>query len=543
MTGFRAGILGAIAEGGSYDVLLHLGAGSGRDLAACLATDIPRLVLTEADPVRARALRRAAGKDPRVEILDLAVTDHNGPATLHHLSLPDRSGLRAPTGLKTLYPGLRALGETDVEAIDLPTLLTRTALPDPRSPSGPGTGILILDGHGEEAVILEQLDAAGRLIGFTDILLRLPALPLYEGAPDGDALQSWLEARDYRVAAEDRSDPDLPEMHFRFGAQTGRSGRAGQVPDTPDSPDKILTRLVADMDLAVARLARDPGATQGVATRLADLRDQARALTGTAPRHLRCLHHLACTGGTLIAQCLSAQPDTWLLSEVDPLSPIAHTHPFVPTDMIGLARFSSQPGGDDLDLALFRAGLDVLYDTARDRGLSLILRDHAHGHFSHGPEIPDRPTLDEILLETYQPTSLVSVRHPLDSYLSLMNNKWVHFTPGTLAEYCRRYHVFLDRHQGMARLRYEDFVTEPDRHMAWICDLFDLAYSPDYARLFPDIILSGGSGRVSRTIGPLRPRRPIPADLTPELRDNAPYEALCDRLGYDPDPEAPFQPT
>jgi len=131
----------------------------------------------------------------------------------------------------------------------------------------------------------------------------------------------------------------------------------------------------------------------------------------------------------------------------------------------------------------------------------------------------------------------------LDSYLSLQENKWVHFTPGTLTEYCRRSLVFLDRHQDTPILRYEDFVTQPDPHMAWVCETFALPYNADYARLFSVISLSGDSGRMSQTIGPLRPRRPVGDAVVAELRTNTSYEALCARLGYDPDPANPPRPA
>ena len=35
---------------------------------------------------------------------------------------------------------------------------------------------------------------------------------------------------------------------------------------------------------------------------------------------LRSIHHLACTGGTLISKCIASMPDVALISEVNPMN-------------------------------------------------------------------------------------------------------------------------------------------------------------------------------------------------------------------------------
>src|SRR5690606_33987373 len=144
---------------------------------------------------------------------------------------------------------------------------------------------------------------------------------------------------------------------------------------------------------------------------------------------VRLVHHLACTGGTVISRCISAMPNVRLLSEVDPLSPLTHQNKFIPADLLGLAKLGSRPPDIETLLQIFREGVKVLHEDCRLRGLDLVLRAHSHSQFMHGPDIPPRPGLQEIVATAFPVQSVVTVRDPLDSYLSLLKNGWEHFTP------------------------------------------------------------------------------------------------------------------
>ena len=284
---------------------------------------------------------------------------------------------------------------------------------------------------------------------------------------------------------------------------------------------------------------------------LAQCRQLIAEAEAAPPPPLRCLHHLACTGGTLFARCIAALPNTRVLSEVDPLS--AHGHAgarFFPTDLIGLARFGTRPPDRAVLLGIFRAGLGVLHADSRRHGLDLVLRDHAHSQFCFGPAAADtegaadggagRPTLREILAAPPEEAGaaggwplrgVVTVRHPLDSYLSMQANGWLHFTPSTPGEYARRYHACLDRHADLPWLRYEDLLADPEAAMTQLCAALDLAWDPDFRHRLAVVRLSGDSGRSGATIRP-RPRRPCPPDLARAAAGSEEFARLLARLGY-----------
>lgn len=303
-----------------------------------------------------------------------------------------------------------------------------------------------------------------------------------------------------------------------------------QTPETDLERQLALTAAAAQRDAGLA------GRLQSSAE-LPELLAEGEELAGRPqPPLLRTLHHFACTGGTLISRCVAAMPCTRLLSEVDPLSQMVSKGAFAPTDLIRLAKLSSSPPGQEGLLAIFFGGFPALEKETRGEGRDLILRDHAHSHFCFGSEIPERPSLRQILEQGgYRVQSLVTVRHPLDSYLSLIEHGWLTWQPATLQEYARRYLAFLDHYAGAELVRYEDFVADPAARMPQICKALGLAFNPDFQDDFTAVELSGDSGRRSGIIEP-RPRRPVPEELAQEARASSAYASLCARLDYDPDP-------
>jgi len=288
--------------------------------------------------------------------------------------------------------------------------------------------------------------------------------------------------------------------------------------------------------------ARPPRVAAGEAVSLPSLLDQCQAMIREAaaqdPAPLRSLHHLACSGGTLIARCIAALPNVRLLSEVEPLSEMPlETRRFFPNDLINLARQGSRPPGQEVLAGVFLGGLRALHEDSRRHGLHLVLRDHAHSLFTYGPEIAPRPTLRELLAREHGLRSVVTVRHPLDCYLALQANHWIKFSPPTLEEYCRRSLAFLDRHAELERLRYEDFVAEPQAAMQHLCAVLELPYDPAFLHLFAGVRLSGDSGRQGALIRP-RGRRSCPEAVREQALTSAAYVRLCTVLGYDPAPDA-----
>lgn len=249
---------------------------------------------------------------------------------------------------------------------------------------------------------------------------------------------------------------------------------------------------------------------------------------------IRTIHHLSCTGGTLITKCLATMPNVLVLNEVDPLSTItfkADNPAFTPTDMLALVRQGNQKVPEDLLIQLFLQNLDLLRNELGSIGKRLLIRDHSHSHFLTGSEIPNRPCLRSIVKGHFPLISIVTVRDPVDSFLSMQKVGWKHFQPGTFDEYCRRYHSFLDAYENVPLFRYEEFVREPSEVIGEMCKFLDLNYSDSFMDTFDTFKFSGDSGRKGTIIEP-RLRRVMGEEFIKDADGSVAYVELIGRLGY-----------
>lgn len=308
------------------------------------------------------------------------------------------------------------------------------------------------------------------------------------------------------------------------------------VPVAPKRTDQLDGAL----DLLEEHFRNRPVPRVSGSEELSTLLDQA-LLRSTAPSKsepVRIVRQFACTGGTLICRGLAAQPNITLLSEVDPfnIDHLSRQKPsFAPTDLIQLADSRIHPLDLKTKEEMFLASLSALYSALSKRGRRIVLREHSHGWFCREIDWSARKSLTEIVSDDFSVRSIVTVRHPLDSWLSLNQQGWQHFSPFTIDEYARRYGVFLDACAEDEIYRYEDFVEDPGGLMAQICDKLQLALNPSWQSLLTVIRLTGDSGRSSCTIQP-RQRRAVSQTVANEAQASKAYRILCERLGYDPDP-------
>lgn len=272
---------------------------------------------------------------------------------------------------------------------------------------------------------------------------------------------------------------------------------------------------------------------------LPSLLDQCQALVDDlpAPEPVRLIHHMACTGGSLISKLLGVMPNTVLLSEIDPLSRIPLPKPesnprFTPYDLIYGLRVAVRDADDALVSSVFKAALARAHDDLKSRGQHLCIRVHSHSQYCTQIAPHSRPTVQALIAAAVPTLSVVTVRHPVDSYLSMHQLKWLHFEPSNADEYAKRYTVFLDDHATMPLLRYEDLVADPEGQLKKLCNLLHLPYMEGAANFISAVSISGDSGRRGEKIE-ARPRRIISDELREELHASKSMKVLCKRLGYE----------
>jgi hypothetical protein len=306
----------------------------------------------------------------------------------------------------------------------------------------------------------------------------------------------------------------------------------------PEGVEALATALDEALEL-LHDFRQESGAVALHTERPASLLDQCVALcdeyVATPQEPVRTVHHFACTGGSLLCKCIAAMPNTQVLSEVDPLSTLGndpHVHRFAPTDMIQLMRQSTRGVNPQVLIELFLGNLDIIHSDAAKAGQRLVLRDHAHSHFCSGPGIPDRPSFRTIVQQRLPVLSVLTVRHPIDSYLSLKANGWLHFDPQTFDEYCRRYLAFLALHEDVPVIKYEEFTHRPQEIMREVCAHLQLPFSEQFPELFGVFTMSGDSGRKSESIG-ARTRRESDTEALKEMTSSRHYRRLQHLLDYD----------
>ncbi|MBN7787214.1 hypothetical protein JYP51_19975 [Ponticoccus gilvus] len=304
------------------------------------------------------------------------------------------------------------------------------------------------------------------------------------------------------------------------------------------APHDSLRREIGQMTELVRRAA--PSAAGGgteTALPLRSLIAQLQAVRQVEP--IRLFKHFACTGGTIMSKCLAAMPNTVLLSEMDPLSLNYMSSPskFAPSDLIKQMRYSRHDLSDALAIDIFCAGLGTLQEALTDQGKRLVLREHSHSQYCTAADWTARQTVEQIVARDHPVLPLLSVRHPLASFMSLRHNGWDAFTPGTLEEYARRYLAFLDANATCPIVYYEDFVEAPETVLENMCRSLELSYDAAAPSLVMAITMSGDSGRSGNEIA-ARPSRTVPPDLA-EAADTGPtYRELCRRLRYPLLPDA-----
>lgn len=259
---------------------------------------------------------------------------------------------------------------------------------------------------------------------------------------------------------------------------------------------------------------------------------------------VRVIQHLSCTGGTLISKCLAGLPNVALLSEVNPLSAlhVDSKHPgFAPTDLIFLSKRAKLPNFDELSRDVFKAEIAVIAKHARLFGKHLIIREHSHSDFLEDETPNGFSTIRRLLKEDHALLSILTIRHPVDSYLSMVKLGWVRFTPKTFDEYCRRYLLFIHHNENVPVYKYEDFVNDPSTEMERICQSLDLPFNDDFLDVFDINTLSGDSGRSSHIIEK-RERHKFDDNFQKEVNESSSYHELCKIAGYEASLETQAKP-
>ena len=263
--------------------------------------------------------------------------------------------------------------------------------------------------------------------------------------------------------------------------------------------DQALSLLNTSDKVAKSSVASKPSSLVDATSLLARC-ENALEKRQSNEKVIRSIHHFACSGGTVLSKCISAMPNTFLISEVHPTTSLTinpSVIEFRPTDITSLGRYAKLPRMDELAEKMFLSQIDVANEHLNAMSSKLVLREHTHSDYCLGNEdaIASEPVLVKLFKERYSHRKLATVRNPIDSFMSLQSNGWIHFSPPTFDEYCERLLAFIGHFKENEIVKYEDFVAQPKIVMEQITEILDIEYSPYFEDVFSIFNVTGDSGR------------------------------------------------
>ena len=270
------------SKGAPTGLILHIGAGRCSELPDYLAENPRRVLLVEPQKDRARSLAGRAHEHAEVEVMPAAVDGAgNSNGRLNVFNLRDYCSLRAPTGLKDSFPGLKTVREVDVETVDISDLVASESLSPDESHR------LVIDAPGEEADIVAVLATAGLLTAFQQIDLHCGIARLYEGGESSSEVLERLSAYGYEVqASRSEVDADRPHVITRL-SPIKRENMALQekVEELMEEHDRIKNELAqAAKDRDEARTALKE--TEAKLKKVTESRDSLQARENERNRQL-----------------------------------------------------------------------------------------------------------------------------------------------------------------------------------------------------------------------------------------------------------------
>ncbi len=251
--------------------------------------------------------------------------------------------------------------------------------------------------------------------------------------------------------------------------------------------------------------------------------------------HIRILHQLARSGGTVICRCLASMKGVVLLSEIHPLGGRMFNPIQQAMEWYGLID-TSEYAAASRDKLSFPAAIALIAQRCAEQGKLLLLRDWNHLDYIGLPFVQPgyRPLLAESLQNDFELIRFATVRHPLDQWLSLRRNPL--FREKLAAgKYLKGVRRFAEMAAASGLLHYEDFTADSDTLLRQLCTALQIPFDPGYRQRWASYtnitgdVLPGRS--VSGEIQPL-PRQAGSAEVLRDFTTRADYQRILQWMNY-----------
>ncbi len=255
------------------------------------------------------------------------------------------------------------------------------------------------------------------------------------------------------------------------------------------------------------------------------------------------IHSLGGAGGTLLAQCISAMKNVFLLSECNPLS--AHLFDYNLNPYIQLQnwhpklyavvkkKFDKTQLCDPKSFCHF---LKLLCRYLHQNKQHLIVRDYNYIDYIGLPYIPFPPMYSNLMFaikEAFTTCQVVLVRNPLAQYNSLRSHT---ITKNILTpkKFIEGYLKFLGDFSDCYWLKYEDIVADPTHYIAATCGVLQIPFSEEFIHEFyKKTAVTGNFNRINQKMITLSNTQLIEDSWTEDFKTHPQFNLLMSQLGYE----------
>ncbi len=250
--------------------------------------------------------------------------------------------------------------------------------------------------------------------------------------------------------------------------------------------------------------------------------------------------HPACSGGSLIFRVLCAQFGLTGISEKSHAFPHGNDV-FLPSDPEHALLIDGTLTLEEYGEIYFDRLMNTVAICSR-KNQQILLREHTHSYFFTDGFLPDHPShpswfVQECLRKGIAPPKcIVTVRNPIDSWLSLEKN-FPKLKPKNFDTYCKMFLSFMstttsEQKTNILLLRYEDLIGNADSELRKVAEFIGKPFQERVNEEWKFVASSGNSGRQSIKIGQ-RKRRPFDRKLISSAKHSDAYAKLIEILNYE----------
>ena len=273
------------------------------------------------------------------------------------------------------------------------------------------------------------------------------------------------------------------------------------------------------------------------------------------------IHHACCTGGSIISQILASATNSILISEINPFQSIRdkRIEPFFdPTAILWHLVYNSKEISNTHKLKYFFCQLDISIEHAKGLQKNLLLRDHTHSTFNFSDKdiLFMNKKLGSQFLETIryfyalkskdfdfiQIKPIISIRHPLDSFIAARKKGWLLPYCGggeiNLENYCKgilKFQNYMEKEKSAKVIRYEDICINISDCLKKTFSDLNIDYQIPSLDEINLIKVTGKSGRKTENIS-LRERliEDVDNELKNQIEVSKYYKEYCKLNKYNP---------